>query len=100
MKNGVCKSSILRLICLSLLLFISSCQKSAQSESYDILSFSDETTAAAEQVADANEDLNKIKVIYKRNESKREELKEAMKANDAESVKKSPTIWFISLTTE
>lgn len=87
MKKGVCKFSIIRLICLSLLVFTSSCQKSAQSESYDILSFSDETTAAAELISDANEDLNKIKVIYKRNESKREELKEAMKANDAENVK-------------
>jgi hypothetical protein len=88
MNKGSFKFSIIGAICLSLLLLFSSCQKSNQSESYDILNFSDETTAAAEQVADANEDLNKIKVIYKRNESKRDELKEAMKQNDAENVEK------------
>ncbi len=80
--------SIISLICLSLLLLFSACQKSETSESYDILDFSDETTAAAELVAAANEDLNKIKVIYKKNESKRDELKAAMKDNDVESVKK------------
>lgn len=80
--------SIISLMCLSLLILFSSCQKSDQSESYDILDFSDQTPDAADLVAKANEDLNKIKVIYKRNESKRDELKTAMKENNVESVKK------------
>ncbi len=87
MNKEIHKISLIGLVCLSLLLLFSSCQKS-ESESYDVLDFSDETTAAAEFVDEANEDLNKIKVIYKKNESKREELKTAMKENDVESVKK------------
>lgn len=76
-------------VCLWLILLIfSACQKSEQAESYDILNFSDETTEAAKLVTDANEDLNKIKVLYKQNESKREELKEAMKENNSENVRK------------
>jgi len=88
MNKDIYKFSIISLICLSLLILFSSCQKTDTSESHDIFSFSDETTAAADLVGEANEDLNKIKVIYKRNESKREELKTAMKDNDVESVKK------------
>ena len=68
MNKDIYKFSIIVAICLSLLLLFSSCQKSNQSESYDILNFSDETTAAAERVADANEDLNKIKIMYKKKE--------------------------------
>lgn len=49
---------------------------------------SDETAEAAQIVADANKDLTKIKVLYKNNEDKREELKKAMEANDSEKVKK------------
>ncbi len=78
------------LIVLAFLLFcvlLSSCSK-GNSESSDLLSFSDETTAAAQLVAEANEDLNKIKVKYKENEVKRDDLKEAMKSNDSEKVKK------------
>ena len=69
-------------------LCFSACKKSEQTESYDILNFSDETTEAAKLVTEANEDLNKIKVLYKKNESKREELKEAMKENNSENVRK------------
>lgn len=69
-------------------LMFSSCGKSGSSESSDILNFSDETTAAAQLVADANEDLNKIKIIYKDNEAKREDLKDAMKNNEIDKVKK------------
>lgn len=78
------------LICLSLCAFLlfSSCKKGEQTESYDVLNFSDETTEAAKLVTDANEDLNKIKVLYKKNESKREELKTALKDNNSEAVKK------------
>ncbi len=67
-------------------ILLSSCRK-GNSESSDLLSFTDDTTAAAQLVAEANEDLNKIKIKYKENEAKREELKEAMKNNDSEKVK-------------
>ncbi len=67
-------------------ILLSSCSK-GNSESSDLLSFTDDTTAAAQLVAEANEDLNKIKIKYKENEAKREELKEAMKNNDSEKVK-------------
>jgi hypothetical protein len=39
-------------------------------------------------VNSANQDLTKIKVLYKENEGKREQLKKALEANDAEQVKK------------
>lgn len=74
--------------CLISLLYFASCKKAEETESYDILNFSDETTEAAELVGDANDDLNKIKVLYKKNEDKRELLKAAMKENNLENVKK------------
>lgn len=76
------------LSCLLLFSVFAACKKNETAESYDILNFSDETTDAAKLVADANEDLNKIKVMYKKNEDQLEELKSAMKDNDTEKVKK------------
>lgn len=70
-------------LCLAL---TASCWKADNSASSDLLKFSDDTTAAARLVDDANEDLNKIKIKYKENEIKREELKNAMKGNDVEKV--------------
>lgn len=81
-------SRLLIYIQLCVFFLFSSCKKAEQTESYDILNFSDETTEAAALITDANEDLNKIKVLYKKNESKREELKAAMKENNIENVKK------------
>lgn len=72
------------LICLFAL---SACQQSETSEGFDVLNFSDDTTAAAELVSEANEDLNRIKVMYKKNEAHREELVAAMGAKDIEKVK-------------
>lgn len=54
----------------------------------DILGPTDETAEAGKVVADANEDLKKIKVLYDANIDKREELKKALEANDAPQVKK------------
>lgn len=54
----------------------------------------DETAEAAALVQDANADLRKIKEIYEENEGddekagKREQLKKALEANDAEQVRK------------
>lgn len=87
MKTDRCKFSFVVLAFLLFCVFLSACNK-GNSESSDLLSFSDDTTAAAQLVSEANEDLNKIKVKYKENEAKREDLKEAMKSNDSEKVKK------------
>jgi hypothetical protein len=72
---------------LFILLTSFSCRTSPTTGGIEILS-SDETAEAAQIVADANKDLTKIKVLYKNNEDKREELKKAMEANDSEKVKK------------
>lgn len=72
-------------------LFLTSnaCKRSSNSSSsLDILGPADETADAAKLVAEANEDLSKIRVLYKDNEDKRLELKKAMEQNDAEKVKK------------
>ena len=71
----------------AILLSLFACQKSETSDDYDLLNFSDETTAAAELVADANQDLNKIKILYKKNEDQLEELKTAMGEKNIEKVK-------------
>lgn len=73
------------LICLSL---FPACKKTDTNEGYDVLSFSDDTGDAAELVQQANEDLNKIKILYKKNESQLEDLKAAMSGKDAETVRK------------
>jgi hypothetical protein len=76
-----------RFVLFSILLFTISCSKSSTS-GIDILGPSDETEDASKIVEKANEDLTKIKLLYKQNEGKREELKKAMETNDAASVKK------------
>jgi len=68
-------------------LAIPACKSSGRTESPSIFS-SDETAEAAQVVASANDDLTKIKVLYKDNENKREDLKKAMEADNAEQVKK------------
>ena len=87
MKTDRCKYALIVLAFLSWCVLLSSCSK-GDSNISDLLEFSDDTTAAAQLVTEANEDLNKIKVKYKENEAKREELKDAMKSNDSEKVKK------------
>ncbi len=67
------------------LAFLSSCKSSGN---IDILGPSDETSEAANIVQDANKDLKKIKVLYDDHEGKREELKKAMQAQNADEVKK------------
>lgn len=86
-KNNL-KIPLIGSVCLIILFVFSACQKSETSEISDILSFSDDTSAAAELVSNANEDLNKIKVMYKKNEVQLEELKIAMGDKDIEKVKK------------
>ena len=76
------------LVALTSLFIFSACKNNETSESFEILDFSDETTAAAELVSQANEDLNKIKVMYKKNEGYREELIASMGEKDEAKVKK------------
>lgn len=63
--------------------WVTACKSSA-----DLLGPSDETAEAAAIIVEANKDLRSIKVVYKKNEGKREELKQAMKADDAPAVRK------------
>lgn len=62
--------------------------RSARTGEFEILGPTDETDAAAKLVADANQDLQKIKKLYKDNEGKREEIKKALEANNAGEVRK------------
>lgn len=63
------------------------CGTSNDTEGFDVLNFSDDTPTAARFVAEANENLNKIKVMYKRNEVQRDDLLDAMNKQDAARVK-------------
>ena len=74
------------LLC-TILLSLLACKKGDTTEDNDILDFSDDTTKAANLVAEANEDLNKIKIMYKKNEAQLDELKAAMSGQDAAKVK-------------
>ncbi len=47
----------------------------------------DETQKAGDVIASANEDLQKIKLLYEENESMRRELKQALETNNAEQVR-------------
>lgn len=88
-KRNLKKIGQTGLICFFLFgLLFAACKKSDSSEGFDVLSFSDETSAAAELVQSANEDLNKIKIMYKKSEAQQEELKAAMSEKDVEKVKK------------
>jgi hypothetical protein len=93
MKTRVKKTSriavgILFCVAFFVLFFSSACEKSSNSSGLDILGSSDETAEAGQLIFEANKDLNKIKILYKKNEGKREEIKKAMEANEAETVRK------------
>lgn len=75
------------LILVIVLTSLQSCKSTGRSDGPSIFS-SDETAEAAKIVASANEDLTKIKVLYKENEGKREDLKKAMEVDDAAKVRK------------
>lgn len=74
------------IVLLSACLF-SACRRSGGGM-VDILGPVDETEEAGKLVFEANQDLTKIKVLYEKNEGKREELKSAMEKNDAAAAKK------------
>lgn len=77
------KFAISILICLLSTAFLSS---ACTTNSYEELIFDDDVTEAANLVAEANEYLNKIKIIYNQNKAKKEELKEAIKGRNKEDV--------------
>ena len=77
--------------CLCLLIFLfCACQKNNNSESsgIDVFGLTDQTAEAGAIVQDANEDLKKIRKMYKENQSKIEELKTAMNDKKIDEVKK------------
>lgn len=76
------------LLILAVSLFFVSCKRSGSVGPIDILGPSDETEDAGKLVFEANQDLTKIKILYEKNEGKREELKAAMEKNDAVTAKK------------
>mgnify|MGYP001343538798 CR=1 FL=1 len=65
--------------------FFVSCKSSS---SIDVLGPADETAEAANIVFEANKELKSIKALYEKHEGKREELGQAMKAQDADAVRK------------
>ncbi|HLM03104.1 MAG TPA: hypothetical protein VK400_18780, partial [Pyrinomonadaceae bacterium] len=79
------------LSCLSLLIFLfCACQKNNNSESsgIDVFGLTDETAEAAAVVQDANEDLKKIRKMYKENQSRIDELKTATQDKKIDEAKK------------
>jgi hypothetical protein len=66
---------------------LAACKSTGRNDVTSIFS-SDQTAEAAKIVASANDDLTKIKVLYKENEGKREDIKKAMETDNAEQVKK------------
>lgn len=62
---------------------LSTCKSSA-----GLVGPGDETAEAAAIIVEANKDLKTIKVVYKNNQGKREELINAMRADDVATVKK------------
>lgn len=92
-KPRLKKGFLHSLFCLSLLIFLffSACQKNNNSESgsgIDVFGLSDETAEAGEIVKDANEDLKKIRKMYKENQGKIDELKAAMNDRNIEEARK------------
>ena len=81
---SLCGLGSLIFICFFL---ISSCKSTGRGDGPGIFS-SDQTADAAKIVLSANDDLTKIKVLYKENEGKREEIKKALETDNAAQVKK------------
>ncbi len=71
-----------------LILFVAANVFTGCKSSGGLIGPSDETAEAAEVVKSANADLKQIKVLYEKNENKRQEIKDAMAADDAAAVRK------------
>src|SRR5688572_19237814 len=70
------------------LMLISGLGFAACKSSAGLIGPSDETEEAKNFIISANADLKKIKILYEDNENKREEIKQAMAAGDAATVRK------------
>lgn len=68
----------------------------AESEEGGFLDFSSDTEKAVQLIKEANDELQRIKILYTENENKIEELKTALKDKDTEKVKEiSNTLVFV-----
>ena len=73
-----------------ILLFLSlfsACQSEKKSSKSDSIFSSDETKEAGELVLQANDDLKKVKAIYKANKNRVEDIKTAMTGKEVDKVK-------------
>ncbi len=73
---------------LSILIAAISFSIGCKSTGTGILGPADETAEAGKMVEAANQDLTRIKVLYKENEGKREEIKQALESNDIPEVRR------------
>lgn len=94
LKRSKIFSPLFKILCASvslwLIFFSIACQKSGSSESsgLDVFGLTDQTAEAGAIIQDANEDLKKIRKMYKENQSKINELKMAMNDRKIDEVKK------------
>ncbi len=88
LRHSLPPRSIVLCLFICAMAIFAGCTSSGKSGGLDILGPADETAAAGAIVQQANEELTKIKVLYKKNEGKREEIKKAMAADDANAVRK------------
>ena len=82
--GGRLRKIILATIAIAAAVFSLACTDASES----VFGPPDETAEAGKLVSAANTDLTKIKVLYKENEGKREELKNALETNNVGEVKR------------
>src|SRR5688500_9452488 len=76
------------ILCVAAALLSISCKSSREPGGLGILGPADQTAEAADLVAEANQELQQVKVLFNENEGKRDEIKRALEDNDAANVKK------------
>jgi hypothetical protein len=64
------------------------CGNNGDSDGPGLLSFSDDQDKAVEYVNEANDELKRIRILYRENNAKVEELKKSLGAKDLERVKR------------
>lgn len=87
-KNNLGIKVLLVLFLCAFLLIGCDRENTSNSSGIDVFGLTDETDQAVALVSEANEDLKKIRKMYKENQSRIEELKEAMNAKEIDKVKK------------
>jgi hypothetical protein len=88
MKRPILKIPVFLLLFIAALLSLPACNFSGSSSGGLDVFGSDDTDAAFDLIVDANRNLSSIRVLYKENESKVNELKAALEKQDIEKVKK------------